>query len=89
MQCKFTEMPIIESVIDEVIKWASKDHAITGLTFMDKYRIEYKFDKEEENTIMGERWIEMVPFSDVPAEVPSIMTQCKNLNLVSWDARHQ
>ncbi len=52
---------------------------MTGLTFMDKYRIEYKSDEEEEGTIMEERQIEMAPFPDVPAEAPGMMTQYKNL----------
>jgi hypothetical protein len=44
--CKFTEMPLTDSVKKQVAKWASKDCTITGLKFMDKYRIKYKFDEE-------------------------------------------
>jgi hypothetical protein len=72
-------MPITESVIEEVRKRASKDRAITGLTFMNKYGIEYKSDKEEEDNIMEERRIEMAPFPDVPAESLGMMTQYENL----------
>jgi hypothetical protein len=43
-----------------VAKWASKDRAITGLKFMDKYGIEYKIDKEE-YTIIEEKPIDMAP----------------------------
>jgi hypothetical protein len=33
---KLTEMPITESVIKQVSKWASKNQGISGLTFIDK-----------------------------------------------------
>ncbi len=75
---KFTEMPITDSVKKQVAKWASKDRAITGLKFMDKYRIEYKFD-EGEDAIIEEKLIDVVPYPDVPAEAPGIMTQYENL----------
>jgi hypothetical protein len=48
---KFTGLPITNSVKKQVAKWASKDRAITGLKFVDKYGIEYKFDKEEDAII--------------------------------------
>jgi hypothetical protein len=41
VRCKFTEMPITNSAKKQVAKWASTDHTITGLKFMDKYGIEY------------------------------------------------
>ncbi len=78
VRCKFTEMPITNSVKKQVAKWASKDHAITGLKFMNKYGIQYKFDKEED-AIIEEKPIDMVPYPDVPAEAPGIMTQYENL----------
>ncbi len=59
-------------------KWALKDRAITGLKFMDKYGIEYKFD-EEEDAIIEEKPIDMAPYPDMPAEAPEIMTQYENL----------
>ncbi len=55
-------------------KWASKDHTITGLKFVDKYGIEYKFD-EKEDTIIEERPIDIALYPNVPAEAPGIMTQ--------------
>jgi hypothetical protein len=75
---KFTEMPITDSVKKQVAEWASKDQAITGLKFMDKNRIEYKFD-EEEDIIIEERLIDVAPYPDIPAEAPGIMTQYENL----------
>jgi hypothetical protein len=75
---KFTKMPITNSVKKQVAKWALKDCAITGLKFMDKYGIEYKFDKEED-AIIKERIKDVAPYPDMPAETPGIMTQYKNL----------
>ncbi len=39
VRCKFTGMPITHSMKKQVAKWASKDCAITGLKFMDKFGI--------------------------------------------------
>jgi hypothetical protein len=71
-------MPITDSVKKQVAKWASKDHIITGLKFMDKYGIKYKFDKEED-TIIEERPIDVALYPDILAEAPGIMTQYENL----------
>jgi hypothetical protein len=71
-------MLITESVIKQVSKWASKDQEISGLTFMEKYGIEYRFD-EEEDAIMEEQHIEEAPFLGIPAEAPEMLTQYKNL----------
>jgi hypothetical protein len=78
VRCKFTKMPLTDSVKKQVAKWASKDRAVMGLKFMDKYGDEYEFDKEED-AIIKERPIDVVPFPDVPAEAPGIMTQYENL----------
>jgi hypothetical protein len=59
VRCKFTEMPITNSVTKQLAKWGSKDQAITGLKFMDKYRYKYNFDKEED-AIIEERPIDVV-----------------------------
>jgi hypothetical protein len=75
---KFTKMPITDCVKKQVAKWTLKDRTITGLKFIDKYRIEYKFDKEED-AIIDERPIDVAPYPDIPAEVPGIITQCENL----------
>jgi hypothetical protein len=78
VRCKFTEMPITNSVKKQVAKWVLKDRATTELKFMDKYRLEYKFD-EEEGAIIEERPIDVVPYPAIPAEAPGIMTQYENL----------
>jgi hypothetical protein len=70
VRCKFTEMPITNSRKKQVAKWVSKDRAITGLKFMDKYRLKYKFD-EDEDTIIKERPIDIALFPE--------MTQYENL----------
>ncbi len=74
----FTKIPLTDSVKKQVAKWSSKDRSITGLKFMDKYGIEYDFDKEKD-AIIEERLIDVAPFPDVPAEVPGIMTQYEYL----------
>ncbi len=78
VRCMFTEMPLTNSVKKQVAKWVSKDRAITGLKFMDKYGIKYKFNKEED-VIIKERQIDVTPFPDMPAEAPGIITQYENL----------
>ncbi len=71
-------MPITNNMKKQVAKWASKDCTITGLKFMNKYGIEYKFDKEED-TIIEEKSIDMALHLDMPAEAPGIMTKYENL----------
>ncbi len=78
VRCKFMEMSLTDSVKKQVAKWASKDCAITGLKFMNKYKIEYKLDKEED-AIIEERPIDVAPYPDLLAEVPGKMTKYKNL----------
>ena len=71
-------MPITESVIQQVAEWALKDQAMSGLMFMDKYRVEFKFF-EEEDAIIVEKNIEEAPFPDIPVEAPDMLTQHENL----------
>jgi hypothetical protein len=52
----------------------SKDLTNTGSKFMDKYEIKYEFN-DEEDAIIEERPINVVPFPDVPAEAQVVMTQ--------------
>ena len=76
---KFTEMPMTESVVRQVTKWAGKDHALTGLTFMNRYGVEYDVDEEQENAAMLAREDEMAPFPDMPGEAPGMLTQYENI----------
>ncbi len=41
VRCKFTEMPITESVMNQMDKWAKKDHTQNGLTFLNRNGTEY------------------------------------------------
>jgi hypothetical protein len=78
VRLKFTEMPLTDSVKKQVAKWGSRDRAITGLKFMEKYGIKYEFNKRED-AIIEERPIDVASFPDVPAEAPGMMTQNENL----------
>jgi len=78
---KFTEMPVTDSVIEQVAKWARKDRSITGVTFMDKYGVEYKFD-DEEDAVMNEQLMDHAPYPDIPAEAPGIMTEYETTPMI-------
>ena len=77
---KFTEMPITDCVIRQVSKLALKDKAMSGVTFMNKYGVEYTFNDEEEMTSASEeRELAYAPFPDIPAEAPGMLTQHENI----------
>ena len=65
---KFTDMPIMESVIKQVEAMAVKDGAVIGINFKDRKGFEYKFDNNKEYEMMVEP-DEPAPFPDIPAEV--------------------
>ena len=65
-QKKFTEMPITESVIEQVEKMAVKDGATKGLSFKNRKGIEYEFDNDEEYEMLVETE-EPAPYPDIPA----------------------
>ena len=44
---KFTEMPITESVMNQLNKWAKKDRTQNGLTFLNRNGMEYEFDDND------------------------------------------
>ena len=78
----FTEMPITESVIRQVDKWAKKDRAQSGLTFLNRNGLEYNFgDDDDQATLVGRP--ELAPFPDMPAEAPGILTEHEEINGVS------
>jgi hypothetical protein len=76
---KFTEMPTTKSVIRQVLTWAGKDHALTGLKFMNKYGVEYDMDEEEDEEGLLAREEETLPFPDVLAEAPGMMTKYEKI----------
>ena len=81
---KFTEMPVTDSVIEQVARWARKDRSITGISFMDKYGGEYQFD-DEEDAVMDERLLDHAPYPDIPAEAPGIMTEYETTRMLDRD----
>jgi hypothetical protein len=79
---KFTEMPITESVIRQVDKWAQKDRAQNGLTFLNRNGLEYNFgDDDDQATLVVQP--EVAPFPDIPAEAPGILAEHEEINGVS------
>ena len=70
VRCKFTEMPITESVIRQVDKWAKKDRAQSGLTFLNRNGLEYDFGDDDDQATLVVR-PELAPF-------PDILTNAKN-----------
>ena len=79
---KFTEMPITESVIRQVDKWAKKDRAQSGLTFLNRNGLEYDFGDDDDQATLVVR-PELAPFPDMPAEAPGILTEHEEINGVS------
>jgi len=75
-------MPITESVIRQVDKWAKKDCAQSGLTFLNRNGLEYNFgdDDDQATLVVGP---EVAPFPDMPAEAPGILTEHEEINGVS------
>jgi hypothetical protein len=73
-QRKFTEMPITESVIEQVEKMAVKDGVIKGLSFKNRKGIEYEFDNDEEYEMLVEPE-ESAPYPDIPANAPGMLTE--------------
>jgi hypothetical protein len=71
---KFTEMPIMESVIKQVEAMAVEDGAVNGINFKDRNGFEYKFDNNKEYEMMVEP-DEPAPFPDILAEAPGMLTE--------------
>jgi hypothetical protein len=71
---KFTEMPITESVIEQVEKMAVKDGARKGLSFKNRKGIEYKFNNDEEYEMLVEPE-EPEPYPGIPAKAPGMLTE--------------
>jgi hypothetical protein len=79
---KFTETPITDSAIRQVDKWAKKDRAQNGLTFLNRNGLEYDFgDDDDQATLVV--WPEAAPFPDIPGEAPGILTEHEEINGVS------
>ena len=74
MRRKFTEMPMTESVMNQLNKWAKKDRAQNGLTFLNRNGMEYEFDDDDDQATLVVR-PEAAFFPDIPAEPPGILTE--------------
>jgi hypothetical protein len=66
-------MSMTEAVMKQIKKWAMKDHAQNGLTFKNRNGEEYEFNDDKEDTPIVHP--ENVPFPDIPAEAPGILTK--------------
>jgi hypothetical protein len=71
---KFTEMPIAESVIEQVEKMAVKDGATKGLSFKNRKGIEYEFNNDKEYDMLVEPE-ESTPYRDIPAKAPGMLAE--------------
>ena len=81
---KFTEMPVTDSVIKQVARWAKKDRSITGMTFMDKYGVEYKFD-DEEDVVMDKWLMDHDSYPDILGNALGIITEYKTTCMLNED----
>jgi hypothetical protein len=72
-QRKFTEMPMTDGVIRMVDSLGKKERCKSGLSFKNMKGDEYTFDNEDEYEMIAEARIP-VPFPDIAAEAPRILT---------------
>ncbi len=79
---KFTEMPMTESAMKQIAKWAKKDRTQNGLTFLNRNGMEYKFNYNDNQAALVVQ-PEAVPFPDIPAEAPGILTDHEEIHGVS------
>jgi len=76
---KFTEMPMTESVMNQIDKWAKKDRTQNGLTFLNRKGMEYEFNDDDDQAALVVR-PEAAPFPDIPAEAPGILTEHEEIH---------
>ena len=75
-------MAVTESVMKQIVKWAKKDHTQNGLTFLNRNRMEYKFDDDDNQATLVVQ-TEAAPFPDIPAEAPGILTEHEEIHCAS------
>ncbi len=73
---KFTEMPMTDSVIRRIDSLGKKEQCKNGLSFRNRKGEEYTFDTEDEYEMIAKVRI-LVPFLDIAAEAPGILTKQK------------
>jgi hypothetical protein len=71
---KFTEVPMTESVMKQIDKWAKKDRTQNGLSFLNRNVMEYKFNFDDNQATLVVQ-PEAMPFPDIPAKAPGILTE--------------
>ncbi len=76
---KFTEMPMTESVMNQIDKWAKKDRTQNGLTFLNRKGMDYEFNDDDNQATLVVR-PEATPFPDIPAEAPGILTEHEKIH---------
>jgi hypothetical protein len=76
---KFTEMPMTESVMNQIDKWAKKDRTQNGLTFLNRKGMEYEFNDDDDQATLVVR-PKAAPFPDIPAEAPGILTEHEEIH---------
>ncbi len=79
MRHKFTEMPMTESVMNQIDKWAKKDRTQNGLTFLNRKGMEYEFNDDDDQATLVVR-PEAAPFPDISAEAPGILTEHEEIH---------
>jgi hypothetical protein len=79
---KFTEMLMTESVMKQIDKWAKKDRTQNGLTFLNRNGMEYKFNYDDNQATLVVQ-PEALPFPDIPAKAPGILTEHEEIHGVS------
>ena len=75
----WTELPMTETVIRQIEKWATKDRAVTGLKFMNKYGVEYTDEEEDDDGILIPEE-EAAAYPDIPAEMPGMATEYNKIH---------
>jgi hypothetical protein len=76
---KLTEMPMTESVMKQINKWAKKDRNQNGLMFLSRNGMEYKFNNDDDQATLVVQ-PEATPFPDIPAEAPGILTEHEEIH---------
>ncbi len=71
-----------ESVMKQIDKWAKKDHTQNGLTFLNRNSMEYKFNYNDNQATLVVK-PEAMPFSDISANAPRILTEHEEIHGVS------
>ena len=72
-----TPLPMPEMIIKKVEKFAKQDKANIGLRFLDRNKLPFKWDEEDDEVhlLEDEQEQEMGQNMDIPAEMPGVTTK--------------